>query len=1807
MATGDRLIVGWWRINGSVGSRAVLGVVIAWVLGVGAGAYAGDWPMFRHDSARSGITAEELQMPLSQCWVFQPRHAPEPAKGDPSPRPVGGWYGLVELRRAHFDDAFHVAVVGDAVYFGSSADGKVYSLDAATGKVRWSMFTGGPVRLAPTVWNGCVYVGSDDGFVYCLRADNGEVVWKFRAAPSDQKLLGSGKMISLWPVRTGVLVDGGIAYFGAGIFPAEGVYMYAVRARDGELIWCNDTCAAAPQSRISPQGYLLASKTALFAPMGRVPPASFNRKDGRLLHQTWFTHHIGGTYALLADDHVFTGTEEIMAYNQKSRAKFAWFAGRQLIVTRDVSYTVSEKEMVARSRKTYAKASVRRFALRDQRPRLSREVQVTKREHDKLTADIKLDRDKLTPLDKQMAALDDEGNKAEIAALKAERNAVEETMKANTEKLAAVSTKLVDVEARHETMEEEWNQAGSTMTSSVLWRLPCKCPDSMILAGSVLFAGGKGQVVAVNAATGKKLWTGEVDGKAKGLAVSDGQLFVSTDTGAIYCFGSAGPPQFASIRRPARPVAYPRDKLTPIYEAAANAIVEKTGVDKGYCLVLGCGTGRLAFELAKRTELMIYGLEPDHKKVERARKALDAAGVYGVRVCIDQGSLSTVPYSDYFANLVVSEQVLLSGLPRSGRARGFWARLFDKRPIEPPSAKELFRVLKPLGGVACIGQPGEATNLVEPLTPEEVKKWLEAGGVSDYQVSEGSGVWVTATRGALPGAGCWTHQYANAANTTCSDDQLVKCPLGLLWFGKPGPHTMAERHRRAAVPLAINGRFFVQGEGYASRIGVGKNVVMAYDAYNGLKLWERSIRGALRTGVSSQPSSMAANADSLFVVAGAECFRLDAATGRTEATYKAPAATDGKPRRWGYVACVGELLYGSRTSGRSSCDCIFAIDITTGRLRWTHAVRNVPETAIAIGDGRLMFADMDVTQEERQAALQDKTAELERLKGTERAEAEKKLNAATVRLVGALDARSGNMLWQKPIDLTGCGGGAYYMALANIYKDGVLVFFGVYNDGHYWRQFFAGQFGSRRVVALSAKDGNLLWTKKIGYRVRPLVVGDTFHAEPWAFDLRTGEQRTRAHPVTGREEVWQFARPGHHCGCPAASPHTMLFRSSCLGYYDLVGDYGTMHFGAQRPGCWINFIPANGLLIMPEASSGCMCAFPNMCTAVFKHRKQNRAWAYFSSPGPMTPVKRLALNFGAPGDRKDDAGTLWFGYPRPGGSLVLRFKVGTSLLPGGGYFRHDPARLQVQGSDKAWVFRSGARGLTQCTVPVIGKGQEPGAYTVRLSFVELDNDRPGQRVFDVKLQGEVVLENFDIFRAAGGRNKAVVREFKDVDVRSDLRIEFVPKPKESTLQQAPVISGVEVFRTEKRGAKVPVGEFKEPMETYNLGYWYADFVRQQADADIALVPREALWGEAESYGAGPVTLGQLFGRFEDSRIIKSTVEGKELIRYLSAPEVAERLNPYCPGASPGGCNALYYSGLKVSYDVTTAKPSFDLSPGETYAVASIWPFGDRGVYGREKPPIEDARKAAPIMGLGVTSKIVLDRTTWNLLEHESKTRKLEFAKRYPEPAVEWTPWKKQIVIAMEAREKARFAEMAKRFAKEIVLAGGITWQLVAFDDFERAGLGPNWKVLQGKWTIREGKVCCASTSFLGCAKKIKTPVRIEFDARSKTPGDLSPFLGTESGAYKSGYFIGFGSNANTCNKILKLEQEVAVDHNGPLIVPNRWHHVIGQVLRGKVQLIVDGKLALEYVDPSPVKDADMAGVISWNDAELDNIRIYTGQ
>mgnify|MGYP003328146029 CR=1 FL=1 len=131
---------------------------------------AADWPTYLHNNSRNGGTAESLPRALAPAWVYSTPAAPELAFSGPRRDPIEG---KVMRHRVAFDRALQPVAAGGRVFFGSSVDHNLYCRDAASGEMLWSFYTEGPIRLAPTVWQGKVYFGSDDGYVYCLQAKDG--------------------------------------------------------------------------------------------------------------------------------------------------------------------------------------------------------------------------------------------------------------------------------------------------------------------------------------------------------------------------------------------------------------------------------------------------------------------------------------------------------------------------------------------------------------------------------------------------------------------------------------------------------------------------------------------------------------------------------------------------------------------------------------------------------------------------------------------------------------------------------------------------------------------------------------------------------------------------------------------------------------------------------------------------------------------------------------------------------------------------------------------------------------------------------------------------------------------------------------------------------------------------------------------------------------------------------------------------------------------------------------------------------------------------------------------------------------------------------------------------------------------------------------------------------------------------------------------------------------------------------------------------------------------------------------------------
>jgi len=224
------------------------------------GTTAADWPTHRADAKRSARAEASVPDRVRTVWQTSPLDS-------------------VEITAP--------TVAGGLVYTAGS-DGAVRALDAANGSTRWTAYTGGPILYPPSIAAGRAWVGSADGWVYCFDAATGKRLWRFRAAPVERRIPLYGKLVSTWPVASGVLVHEGTAYFAAGLNDFDGTHVYALEAATGRIRWQNNTAGHLdPESRrgVTCQGEMLLYDNKLYLAGGNtVSPAVFDAATGRCLN-----------------------------------------------------------------------------------------------------------------------------------------------------------------------------------------------------------------------------------------------------------------------------------------------------------------------------------------------------------------------------------------------------------------------------------------------------------------------------------------------------------------------------------------------------------------------------------------------------------------------------------------------------------------------------------------------------------------------------------------------------------------------------------------------------------------------------------------------------------------------------------------------------------------------------------------------------------------------------------------------------------------------------------------------------------------------------------------------------------------------------------------------------------------------------------------------------------------------------------------------------------------------------------------------------------------------------------------------------------------------------------------------------------------------------------------------------------------------------------------------------------------------------------------------------------------------------------
>ncbi|QDU96173.1 outer membrane protein assembly factor BamB family protein [Lignipirellula cremea] len=1298
-----------------------------------ASAWAGDWPTVAHDIRRSGVTDESLTTPLNLQWVYDSPSKPAPGWS----LPVNGYGALKNKSNVSYDDSHRAILVGDTTYFCSSAENRVYAV-GSQGEVKWSYFTAAAPRLAPTFWEGRLYFGSDDGRVVCLQADDGQVVWTFSAADSAEQMLGYGRFSSVWPVRTNVMIEGDTAWFAAGLFPSEGVRLYALDPLTGKLRWRREVGRLSGEVEgLAPQGYLLASADSIYV-TSRNSPTRFRKSDGEhipfatpfpnIAKSHEYRFYNGGDYAQIWNDkQIVYGQACLLGYDpdeewtnryrrtERGQLKFNWFNARQALLHNKTAYFAMDEYLLSIDQDLLPQVAENEVAAFEE---LYKRLRVS------------------TRLEAQQ----------EFDAIVAEHGAEDPRA------LKLKNTTLKYSEASWQQWQEQSPAVLAKIKARCRWMIPLQASESLILAGDVLIAGGENSVYAVSSASGEPLWSDDVGSRVRGLAAANGRLVVSTIDGKVrqYAaqpaadvvhFGGAQPMAASSSHR-----AETQEKSR--VQKLADAVLSLGSFPRGHALVLA-GDGELATELAQRTGLTVQLQVTDASQLNAVRTRLAEAGLYGDRITAFTANPQQLPFAPYLFNLVID---------RSDRGESAAAT---------PTA-ELFRVLRPLGGIAVTAAP---------QSPEETAafKTLESQGA---EVAVQAGMMVV-RRGAIPGTTDWTHNYASPSNTYCSEDQKVKGPFGILWYGEPGPRERVDRHSGAPMPLVCQGRMFT----------IGYDRVMAYDVYNGSQYWERSIQGATRTNLPMGTSNLATDETSLFLVVNdAACWRLDAETGETLRTFEAPSRDDGSRPFWGWLARYDGSLFGSRAAaGRSPSqvdpkhsDELFAYAVDTGELQWRRPIGRVEHDGIAIHQGVMYFVDQVLTPAEKAAARLAAFGKDETTPERVAVDRRGKPIEPDFRKLVALDCHTGEQLWEVPFDgsdltlddnavLDGRSG------VSCMVKNGAVVVHGTGSIGHPHREFLAGEFARRSIYVFSADDGKFLWGGRKGYRKRPIIAGDYIYAEPFAWELKTGASKMILNPLSGDPQPFDFHRGYIGCSHLLASGATLFGNKNGIGYCNLDSREGFSSFSSMSLACGLNATPANGVFVAPEGRSGCTCASGGIHTSIALYpRDFGRDWAVGLTGGigevNTLPVRHAFINLGAPGYREDEQHRLWLPYPGGNDDGVVNDWIPRYQHDDSMFYYQSPEEVVVTGHELPWLFTSGYHDAKPLTFQLQKKGEPAASYRVTLHFAELEDLEPGERVFHVQVQGKTVLSDFDIRDEAGGPRRAVSKVFPGVKATETLSI-----------------------------------------------------------------------------------------------------------------------------------------------------------------------------------------------------------------------------------------------------------------------------------------------------------------------------------------------------------------------------------------------------------------------------------------------------
>ncbi len=967
------------------------------------------------------------------------------------------------------------------------------------------------------------------------------------------------------------------------------------------------------------------------------------------------------------------------------------------------------------------------------------------------------------------------------------------------------------------------------------WEIAADGRGDLILAGDKLIAAGNESITFVRLPRDDRpaeiVFQLPIAERIERLLVASGKLFAVTLDGKLLAFGDSEGTGENSKAEP-RELADEDHRETGWDISAADRQIATevlaSSPAEGFAFWFGSTDSGVARSLAMQSPFeQLVMVDEDANRVKRMRRQVEAAGIHGVTQHHSEANAFRAP--QYVGNMLFIAPELAADIDGANLGR-------------------LYQTVRPYGGTMHMlvsnehGDPAQSARDAEQLAAriEDLKLEQAQVEVRDY------GVCVRRV-GALPGSSDWTHQYGDVANTLKSNDSRVKLPLGVLWFGGSSNLDVLPRHGHGPPEQVVGGRLYIQG----------MSSLNCRDVYTGRVIWKRDF-GDLGNfdvyydttyedtpldtkynqvhipGANARGTNYVVTDDRVYILVGNRCLALDPLSGETLHEIELPTEANGDQPEWGYIGVYEDVLigglgfakyrerhglefesdkelkitkagFGSKSLDRAASMGLIGFDRHTGEKLWQVMARHsFLHNGIVAGNDKLYCLDKNPSHVEEALMRRGKPA------------------PDDYRIV-AMDVHTGQTLWEVKQGVFGTWLG--YSPQSDL----------LLQAGSQANDRLTSETG-RGMTVHRASDGSVLWQNEDLAYSGPCILhndliitnANSYTESAGAFNLKTGKQKLVKNPITGELQPWKITR-AYGCNTIIASENMLTFRSGSASFYDLLTEGGTGNLGGFKSGCTSNLVVANGVLNAPDYTRTCSCSYQNQTSLALVHMPEIDVWTIDATSAQASPdqwIERLAINFGAPGDRRQADGQLWMEYPVVSGdSAPIEITTNAEAKP---YQHHSSL---AHGAERPWVSASGLEDLTELQIglrlvapppatdadtqedsekesgksagtqraakpdteapKLVSEESSPKAsvpehrYDVRLHFAcsPLTQRR---RVFDVYAQDKLVLSDVTLDPSESSGQAAVEHSIKGLALTDKLQLRFVAK------DGTPTLAGIEI-------------------------------------------------------------------------------------------------------------------------------------------------------------------------------------------------------------------------------------------------------------------------------------------------------------------------------------------------------------------------------------------------------------------------------